>query len=50
MIPCKHCTFIALASLAPCSNPHVSNIHSGSVRGAALLAQKNYKFKGDLIK
>lgn len=49
MTSCKRCTFIALAASAPCSNPHVFNIHSGSVRGAALLAQKNYKFKGGLV-
>jgi hypothetical protein len=30
--------------LSPCSSRHLLLVNSGSVRGAALLAQKNYYF------
>jgi len=29
-------SFYAIAASAPCSDPHVSHVHSGFVRGASL--------------
>jgi len=40
----KKCTFPAIAASAPCSNPYVCFIHSGSPRGASLHSRKNHYF------
>ncbi len=37
--------FFVITASAPCSIPHVLHIHSGSVRGASLLAQKKSYFR-----
>jgi 3-phosphoglycerate kinase len=37
----KNRLFCAIASSAPCSNPHVLHIHSGSARGASSHSQQN---------
>jgi len=47
--PLRKCLFLAIAASAPCSNPHVLHIHSGSAHDASLLSQKKSYFQRHLF-